>query len=97
MDAIPAKVLTSRWRTLLQNCPWRHPITEWMHRAQSVASVSYTHLFGNFAKNFFPLFVTGALFAKMMDSVGYTKSIARFVARRLGKGKAIMSLSLIHI
>ena len=54
----------------------------------------YMKGFGNFAKNFFPLFVTGALFAKMMDSVGYTKSIARFVALRLGKGKAIMSVVL---
>lgn len=54
----------------------------------------YMKGFGNFAKNFFPLFITGALFAKLMDTVGYTRSIAHFVASRLGKEKAILSVVL---
>lgn len=66
--------------------------------ADAKCMATYTEVymkgFGNFAKNFFPLFVTGALFAKLMDSVGYTRSIARFVAVRLGKEKAILSVVL---
>lgn len=54
----------------------------------------YMKGFGNFAKNFFPLFLTGALFAKLMDTVGYTKALANFVAVKLGSGKAILAVVL---
>jgi H+/gluconate symporter-like permease len=50
--------------------------------------------FGNFTRNYFPLFVTGAIFAKLMDAADYTKSIAAFVANRLGKEKAILAVVL---
>lgn len=66
MDAIPAKALISRWRTLLQNCPWRHPITEWMHRVQSVDSDCR---------------VCAAVCARTAPAVLHPKRLAGFVER----------------
>ena len=41
--------------------------------------------FANFIKNYFPLFMTGAIFAKLMEEVGYAKSIAHFITRKISQ------------
>ena len=50
--------------------------------------------FSSFVKSYFPLFLTGAIFAKLMDKANYGKSIASFIANKLGKDKAILSIVL---
>lgn len=54
----------------------------------------YMSGFSNFIKNYFSLFMTGALFAKLMEEVGYAKSIAHFITNKLGKNKAILAVVL---
>ncbi len=59
---------------------------------------SYTEVymsgFANFIKNYFPLFMTGAIFAKLMEEVGYAKSIAHFITKKLGKDKSVLAVVL---
>ena len=50
--------------------------------------------FSGFVKNYFPLFLTGSIFAKLMEETGYAKSIADFVSRKLGANHAILSVVL---
>ena len=54
----------------------------------------YMSGFANFIKSYFPLFLTGAIFAKLIDEVGYGKSIASFITTKLGKDKAILAIVL---
>ena len=60
--------------------------------------VNYTEIymsgFAGFVKNYFPLFLTGAIFAKLMEEVNYGKSIASFITNKLGKDKAILAVVL---
>ena len=60
--------------------------------------VNYTEIymsgFANFVKNYFPLFLTGAIFAKLMEEAKYGKSIALFITNKLGKDKAILAVVL---
>ena len=67
-------------------------------RVESHLMANYTEVymsgFSNFIKNYFPLFMTGALFAKLMEEVGYAKSIAHFITNKLGKNKAILAVVL---
>lgn len=50
--------------------------------------------FSNFIKNYFPLFMTGAIFAKLMEEVGYAKSIAHFITKKIGADKSILAVVL---
>ena len=50
--------------------------------------------FANFIKNYFPLFMTGSIFAKLMEEVGYAKSIAHFITNKLGKNKSVLAVVL---
>lgn len=50
--------------------------------------------FSGFVKSYFPLFLTGSIFAKLMEETGYAKSIADFVSRKLGADHAILSVVL---
>ncbi len=50
--------------------------------------------FANFIKNYFPLFMTGAVFAKLMEEAGYARSIAHFIAKKLGKNKSLLAVVL---
>ncbi|MGL5560339.1 MAG: GntP family permease, partial [Paraclostridium dentum] len=50
--------------------------------------------FANFIKNYFPLFMTGAVFAKLMEEAGYAKSIAHFITKKLGKNKSVLAVVL---
>ncbi|WP_151526066.1 GntP family permease [Serinicoccus kebangsaanensis] len=59
---------------------------------------TYTQVFmpamGNFVVSFFPLFLLGALFGKVMSDSGAALRIAEWVVRRVGGGKAILSVVL---
>ncbi|KKY02900.1 transporter [Paraclostridium benzoelyticum] len=50
--------------------------------------------FANFIKNYFPLFMTGAVFAKLMEEAGYAKSIAHFITKKIGKNKSVLAVVL---
>ncbi|MDR2503295.1 MAG: GntP family permease [Deltaproteobacteria bacterium] len=47
-----------------------------------------------FIKNFFPLFLLGALFGKVMEASGAARSIAHAIARKLGPDKAMLAVTL---
>jgi H+/gluconate symporter-like permease len=59
---------------------------------------AYTQIFmtgtGGFIITFFPLFMLGAVFGKLMEDSGSAQSIARSVIARLGAGRAIMAVVL---
>ena len=46
---------------------------------------SYTEVymsgFSSFVKNYFPLFMTGAIFAILMEKANYAKSISHFITK----------------
>jgi H+/gluconate symporter-like permease len=47
-----------------------------------------------FIGQFFPLFLLGALFGKLMDDSGSVKAIARFIVQRLGTRHAMLAIVL---
>src|SRR5262245_17557249 len=49
---------------------------------------------GGFLAQFFPLFLLGALFGKLMDDSGSTAAIARVMAERLGRQRAVLAVVL---
>jgi len=59
---------------------------------------TYTESFmvnlANYVKNYFPVFLLGALFGKIMDDSGAAKAIAVFVSNKIGKGKEIWAVVL---
>lgn len=59
---------------------------------------SYTEVFmtsfAGYAKAYFPLFLLGAIFGKVMDDSGSARSIAETIVRQLGKDKAILAIVL---
>ena len=59
---------------------------------------SYTEVFmtsfAGYAKAYFPLFLLGAIFGKVMDDSGSARSIAAAIVQRLGKDKAILAIVL---
>lgn len=59
---------------------------------------SYTELFMpkmvTYIKNFFPIFMLGAVFGKVMEDSGAARSIAHYVVRSLGKERAIIAVVL---
>lgn len=50
--------------------------------------------FASYVKKYFPLYLFGAIFAKLMEATGYADSIAAFIAKKLGKDKAILAVVL---
>jgi H+/gluconate symporter-like permease len=48
----------------------------------------------DFLAQFFPLFLLGALFGKLMEDSGSVEAIARFMTDRLGAGRAILAVVL---
>lgn len=48
----------------------------------------------HFLAQFFPLFLLGALFGKLMDDSGSVTAIARFMTEKLGKQRAILAVVL---
>jgi len=59
---------------------------------------SYTQIFmqatGGFIVQFFPLFLLGAVFGKLMDASGAAQVLADGIIRGLGPGRAILSVIL---
>lgn len=59
---------------------------------------TYTQVFmpnlANYLKLYFPVFMLGAIFGKVMEDSGSAKSIAHAIATKLGKGKAILAVVL---
>jgi H+/gluconate symporter-like permease len=49
---------------------------------------------GGFIISFFPLFLLGGVFGKLMDDSGAALSIARSITERLGEERAVMSVVL---
>ena len=47
-----------------------------------------------FLAQFFPLFLLGALFGKLMDDSGSVETIARFMTEKLGTARAILAVAL---
>ena len=47
-----------------------------------------------FLAQFFPLFLLGALFGKLMDDSGSVQAIARFISEKLGSQRAILAVVL---
>lgn len=54
----------------------------------------YMQGFAGYVKNYFPLYLLGAVFAKLMEETGYADAIADFVIAKLGTGKAVLSVVL---
>ena len=48
----------------------------------------------SFLAQFFPLFLLGALFGKLMDDSGSVQAIARFMTERLGRHRAMLAVVL---
>lgn len=59
---------------------------------------SYTQVFmratGDFIVQFFPLFLLGAIFGKLMDDSGSAEAIAQGIVRRLGASQSILAVVL---
>lgn len=59
---------------------------------------TYTEIFmsnlAGYLKTNFPVFLLGAIFGKVMDDTGAAKSIAHYIASKLGKEKAILAVVL---
>lgn len=57
---------------------------------------TYTELFmrefANYAKTYFPLFLLGAIFGKVMEDSGSAKAIALYISNKIGKNKAILAI-----
>src|SRR5262245_708658 len=49
---------------------------------------------GGFLARFFPIFLLGALFGKLMDDSGSSAAIARLMAERLGERRAVVAVVL---
>lgn len=65
-------------------------------QAHLMANYTETYMagFANYAKSYFPLYLFGAVFAKIMEVTGYADAISRLIAKKLGNGKAILAVVL---
>lgn len=59
-----------------------------------IYSEVYMASLAGYVKSYFPIFLLGAIFGKVMDSTGAAKSIAITVSEKLGKDKAILAVVL---
>src|ERR1700739_3804296 len=48
----------------------------------------------SFLAQFFPLFLLGAVFGKLMDDSGSVTAVAGYMTERLGKGRAVLAVVL---
>ena len=59
---------------------------------------TYTEVFmasmGVYVKSYFPIFLLGAIFGKLMDASGSANSIAYFITNKLGKGRELWAVVL---
>jgi H+/gluconate symporter-like permease len=57
-------------------------------------TLTFMQATGRFVTNFFPLFLLGGVFGKLMDDSGAALSIARAITERLGERRAVMAVVL---
>lgn len=57
-----------------------------------VYTETYMMSLANYVKQYFPIFLLGAIFGKVMDNTGAANSISNSVAKWLGKEKAILAV-----
>jgi H+/gluconate symporter-like permease len=50
--------------------------------------------FAKYAKSYFPLFLLGAIFGKVMEDSGSAKAIANFISGKIGEKRAVLSIVL---
>ncbi|MDI6745898.1 MAG: GntP family permease [Rhodocyclaceae bacterium] len=66
--------------------------------ADAPLMATYTQLFmhaaGSFIVQYFPLFLLGAIFGKLMDDSGAAEAIAQGIVAKLGAGRAILAVVL---
>ena len=59
---------------------------------------TYTEVFmgslAGYVRTYFPIFLLGAIFGKVMDDTGSAKSISYFICEKFGKEKAILAIVL---
>ena len=69
-----------------------------MFAAGTPLLASYTQVFmtaaGQFVVAYFPLFLLGAVFGKLMDDSGFAQSIAEWSVRRLGRRRSVLAVVL---
>jgi H+/gluconate symporter-like permease len=58
-------------------------------------SVVFMEKMVGFIKLYFPVFLLGAIFGKLIAMSGFAKSITRFVVKAFGQGKAIFAIVLV--
>ena len=60
---------------------------------------TYTQIFmkelGGYLIKFFPLFLLGAIFGKLMDDSGSARSIAHWIVAKVGKERGILAIVLL--
>ncbi|MGL5633000.1 MAG: GntP family permease, partial [Azovibrio sp.] len=65
----------------------------------SLVAPMFTGLFMDkmvgFIKNFFPIFLLGAIFGKVIELSGFSKSIVAAVIKLIGRERAILSIVLV--
>jgi H+/gluconate symporter-like permease len=61
---------------------------------------TYTQVFmtaaGRFVMTYFPLFLLGALFGKLMDDSGSARTIAHWIVEKLGAERSILAVYAVH-
>lgn len=55
---------------------------------------TYMSNLGGYVRNYFPFFLFGAIFGRMMDLTGSAKAIADFITKHLGRGKETLAVVL---
>lgn len=59
---------------------------------------TYTEVFmvslGGYVKSYFPVFLLGALFGKLMDDSGSAQAISEFIVKKIGKRREVLAIVL---
>src|SRR4249920_3944384 len=89
-------ILAFRGFTLLLAAPAAAIIAAAFSGEPLLAKWTLTFMQGTarFIANFFPLFLLGGVFGKLMDDSGAALSIARGITDRLGKARAVIAVVL---
>ena len=89
-------VLAFRGYTLLLAAPVAAIVAAAFSGEPLLAKWTLTFMQGTagFIGNFFPLFLLGGVFGKLMDDSGAALSIARSITERLGEARAVMAVVL---
>ncbi|MGH7066534.1 MAG: GntP family permease [Acetobacteraceae bacterium] len=89
--------LVFRGWTILILAPGAALIAALANREPLLAHWTQTFMIGagHFVAQFFPLFLLGAIFGKLMEDSGSVKAVARFLSERLGAQRAILAVVII--